>query len=107
MEATWIVMALETITSKHRDLQQITIYVPYYFNRLICKPVSLREAAGEAEYRRWMDLDTLLVQLSESHAIRTKVVYVMKGRGVQVEDCEHIGSLFPKIVERGAVEMWE
>jgi len=100
-------MALGTITSKHRDLQQITINVPYYFNRFICEPVSLREAAGEAEYRRWMDLDTLLVQLSESHAIRTKVVYLAEGNEVPVEESyEYVGGLLPKIVERGAVKMW-
>ena len=53
-----------------------------------------------------MDLDTLLVQLSESHGIRTKVVDVMELRGVQVEGRGHTGSLLPKVVKRGAAEMW-
>ena len=98
-------MALETITSKHRDLRQITIYIPYQLNPLIPKSASL-EVAEKAGYRRWMDLDTLLVRLLESHAIRTKVVDVMESRGVQVEVCGHMGNLLPKIVKRGTVEMW-
>ena len=99
----WIVMVLRTITSKHQDLQQITIHTPYHRCPATPESESLGEAAGEDGSRQWMDLDNLLVQLLESHAICTKVAH---GRGKsesKSEMCEHIRALLPKVAERGTI----
>jgi len=66
--------------------------------------MNLREAAGEAGYMQWMDLDSLLVQLSESHAIRTKVTHGAENNEKKLEMCQHIRSLLPKIAERGTIQ---
>jgi len=50
-----------------------------------------------------MDLDSLLVQLSESHAIRTGVAHGAENKE-KLEMCEHIGGLLPKIAERSTIQ---
>jgi len=50
-----------------------------------------------------MDLDSLLVQLSESHAIRTGVAHGVENKA-KLETCEHIGGLLPKMAERGTIQ---
>jgi len=89
-------MALQTITSEHRDLQQILFYVPPH-------PASI---GNQETDRQWMDLDRLLVQLWESHAIRTGLVYNAAGEREKAV-CEYIKGLLPEITERGIVELVE
>ena len=96
----WIAMALQTITSKHRDLQQITIHAPYHRCPSTPESKTPRKAAGEDRYRQWMDLDSLLVQLLESRAIRTKVMHDAGNSERKSEMCEYMGSLLPKTAER-------
>jgi len=96
-------MALQTITSKHQDLQQITICIPYRRYPLARESGNLGGAAGKVGYRQWADLDSLLVQLSESHAIRTKVTHCGESSMTKLEMCEYIGSRFPKLAERGMI----
>jgi hypothetical protein len=63
---------LETITPEHRDLRQVSIYLPF-------KRIPLGDATqfslylGDV-YEKWLELDSLLVQFWESHSIRPKVV---------------------------------
>jgi len=97
-------MALQTVTSKHRDFQQITIRTPYRYFLPTREPEDLREAAREEGYRQWMDLDSLLVQLSESRAIRTKVWHSAEDSETISEKCEPVESLLPKIAERGTIQ---
>jgi len=97
-------MALQTITSEHRDFQQITIRTPYHYYLSTHEPKDVRETARGDGYRQWMDLDSLLVQLSESRAIRTKVTHGAENNETKLEMCEHIGSLLPKIAERGTIK---
>jgi len=87
-------MALQTITSKHRDLQQISIYVPFHFT-------SIRYQETD---RQWMDLDRLLVKLWESHAVRTKVMYSAV-REEKKAVCEYLGGLLPEMTEKGIIEL--
>jgi len=103
LQAKWIVMALQTITSKHQDLQRITIHTPYEYHPSVREPVNLRNVAGEARYKQWMVLDDLLVRLLESHAIPTKVTHGTENNKKKLEMCEHIRSLLPKIAERGTI----
>jgi len=100
----WIVMALQTITSKHQNLQQIRIRVPHHRCPPTRESENLGEAAGEDGYRQWMDLDSLLVQLLESHAIRTKVTHGGKNSERKSEMCENMRGLLPKIAERGTIQ---
>jgi len=103
-------MALQTITSEHRDFQQITIRTPFRYYFPTREPENPGEIAGEEGYRQWMDLDSLLVQLLESRGVRTKVVHGVEDSETKLEMCEHIGSLLPKIAERGTIQpgvcMW-
>jgi len=106
LDPIWIVMALQTITSEHRHFQWISIHAPYNLPSTI-DPTSLKPTLGESYYRRWMDLDWLLVQFWESRAIRPKIVYRMSREKKGV--CEFIGNLLPEITKRGVinlVELW-
>jgi len=71
-------MGLRTIPLKHRDLRQISICGPYH-------SIHARGAAGigrtigeaipEMIRQQWLELDSLLVQFSESHSIRPGVTW--------------------------------
>jgi len=87
-------MALRTITSEHRDLQQISIHVP-------SRSTSIRNQETDMQ---WTDLDRLLVQLWESHAIYTKIVYSTEEEGRKAA-CGYIGGLLPEMTERGIIEV--
>jgi len=52
-----------------------------------------------------MDLDRILVQLWESHAIRTKVMYSAAEEKKPV--CEYLEGLLPEMTERGIIELVE
>ena len=83
----WTTLALKTLTSKHRNLQRVSIYIPMTFTRML-----------EETCRQWMDLDRVLVQLWESNAIRIQVVYF--GRMREEGARERVERLLPKMTER-------
>ena len=83
----WTTLALKTLTSKHRNLQRVSIYIPITFTRML-----------EETRRQWMDLDRVLVQLWESNAIRIQVVYF--GRMREEGARERVERLLPKMTER-------
>jgi len=89
-------MALRTITSEHKDLQQISIYLPF-------RSTSIGIRGPD---RQRMDLGRLLVKLWESHAIRTKVMY-SAAEEEKKHVCEYLGGLFPEAMERGIIELVE
>jgi len=95
LHVMWITMALQTITSNHRDLQQIQIYIP-------SRSTSIRNQETD---RQWMDLDRHLVQLWESHAISTKVIYsaAMEKKAT----FEWIMNLLPETTKRGIIDLAE
>ncbi|KAF9644822.1 hypothetical protein BDM02DRAFT_3190267 [Thelephora ganbajun] len=99
LRVAWLVLALQSITSEHRYLHQISIHVPE-----VPDLASHRRAVSEVTHRQWMDLDRILVQLWESHGIRLKVMYFVteEKKGIQRE---RIGGLLPKITERGVIEL--
>jgi hypothetical protein len=90
-------MALKTLTSEHRDLQQISL-ISRFHNIYTDHRLDTRHAVGEAAYGQWMNLDRILVQLWESRSIRTRVC----SRG---GDEEPIKSLLPETTKRGALEL--
>jgi hypothetical protein len=98
-------MALHTITSKHRDLQQIVIMVPYHIS-IVGADSNAGKAIGEANFGQWLDLDRLLVQLWESRSVRPKIIcvaHVKEGR--YVKDC--VGRLLPEITGGGIIDLAE
>ena len=97
----WITVALQTITPKHRDLHQISIYVPYSLI-LIGSDDNARLAFGEEVFGQWLDLDRLLVQLRESCSLHPRVVcaeLTWETRGLR--DC--IECLLPETAKRGMI----
>jgi len=99
----WIVMALQTIASEHRDLREILIQVPDH-TRSISDPFNVRQILGEVCYRQWMDLDRLLVQFWELRAIRPKIAYCV-AEEKKTAMCAYTGNLLPEITERGIIEL--
>ena len=88
----WVVVALRTITPKHRDLRQITIHMPR----------GLTHTRLDAGGGQWSDIDRLLVQFWESRLIRPKVVCPM------VQDVRDlVGWLLPEITKRGLIDLVE
>jgi hypothetical protein len=98
----WIVMALRTITPKHRDLRQITIRIPYCF-ALLDVGINVRQNIGAAYFEQWLDLDRLLVQFWESHSIQPTVICGMRIGGEGTGDC--IGCLLPEAMRRGIFDL--
>ena len=85
----WITLALQTVTSNHRDLQKIIIHFPFVFT------------FGETGYREWLDLDRVLVRLSESRSARLEARHnsVMENEKKDVIRC--MGCLLPERTKRG------
>jgi len=96
-------MELRTITPKHQDLQQISIYLPYYAILTEAKP-NARQIVGEVIYRQWLDLDHLLVQFWESRSIRPRVVCWISTRE-ELALRNFIECLLPEITRRGIVDL--
>jgi hypothetical protein len=91
---TWITKALRTITSEHRNLRLISIYNASIYNSFPHSSPNI--TAG------WLDLDRILVQLWESHTVRTKIHTSGKEDG---EVCEFISGLLPETTKRGIIEL--
>jgi hypothetical protein len=95
----WVITTLHTITPKHRDLRQITIDLPDS-SVVIGASADLGKAIGEEDFGQWLDLDRLLVQLWESHSIRSRVVYVEWNNMIN-----GIRYLLPEITRRGLIHL--
>jgi hypothetical protein len=96
----WVITALQTITPKHQDLQQITIHLPY----CLALPVlltNLRQTIGEVYSEKWLDLNQLLVQFWEACSIRPKIIFPTD------EGMEDIGYLLPEITKRRVIDIFE
>ena len=91
----WIALTLQTVTSEHRDLRQISIHAPYGPKTRARPGVTVRQVVGEQIYRLWLDLDHLLVQLWESRSIRSDAV------STSHHERRYIECLLPEITKRG------
>ena len=95
---------LETITPEHRDLRQVSIYLPF---KRIPRIGAAQFSFGADIYEKWLELDRLLVQFWELRSIRPKVVVTESlQRGTQ-EMKDRIGCLFPEITLRGIIDLAE
>jgi len=98
-------MALRTITPKHRDLRQISIYL-HCPSHPAGAEVGVVRAIGRRIYEQWLDLDRLLVQFWESHSIRPRLVRTTPAQ--ETPDAERcIGRLLPEVTKRGIAELVE
>ena len=80
----WVAATLRTITHNHRNLQQISLETPWeiYAESLNAgDPVNFMSAMGETVYKGWLELDEVLVQLWESHSIRSELVHIVLEEG--------------------------
>ena len=96
----WVTSTLETITSTHTDLREVSIEVPA-LSGISVWPIDAEDIEDET-WEEWADLDCTLIQLWESHAVRTKVKY-------PAELCEQshkfTRGLLPEATKRGIVEL--
>ena len=100
----WIIKALKTITSKHRDLLEVAIHINFY-NVLIflSNPINARQTVGDQTYALWMDLDRLLIQLSELGAARVRVGCWSKGEDEWMR--EYVEGLLPEAANGGGTKL--
>ena len=99
-ECGWVLSSLKTITADHRDLQQISIRVPYPSD----EGQHRRTMIGGETARpgmRWSDLDRLLVQLWESHSVRLRIVLPWTRDKARANGWA--GYLLPETTKRGVI----
>ena len=100
----WVAATLETIP-KHRDLREISIYLPYYVTTTGGGADVMRVIGGE-NWEQWLDLDRLLVQFWESSLIRPKVVRLTQMEGTwDARDSVGYRCLLPEITKRGIIDL--
>ena len=92
-------MALKNITSGHRDLREVTIHILFYVV-FIDNLADARQAVGDETHALWMDLDRLLIRLSESDAVRVRVR--CRSLGGDTETREYAESLLPEVARGGS-----
>ena len=101
--AKWIAMALQTVTSRHRDLRQIGICI---YELIFDDPgADIRQMVGEVVYREWLDLDRLLVQFWELRSIRPKVRYHAMSADKEKEAINCVSCLLPEMTKRGMIDL--
>ena len=100
-------MALGTIASEHQNFQQVSIHLPFFLGCFSPRVIELH-FEEECTRRKWSDLDRLLVQLWESHAVRVEVKYPPPYRGNMPSRVKNWAEyLLPELVMRANVSLVE
>ena len=103
----WVIMALQTIAPKSRDLPQISIHVPYTSALTVTGP-NVRRSVGERDFEQWLELDRLLVQLWESRSAHPKILCtVWKGEKEKEDLRDYIKHLLPEITKKVIIDLAE
>ena len=97
----WIITALNTITSEHRDLKQISVQVPYPSDEGHRRRSIIERAEAEGRGRRWSDLDSLLVGFWESRSVSSKIVCPWTRDRTRAKDWAVY--LLPETTKRGII----
>jgi len=97
----WAIMALRTITPKHGDLRQISIYPSLYL--ITTARSSNGQTIEQTTYAQWSDFESLLVQFWESRSIRPRVTPATPTRGVRLRGFAEC--LLPEVTRRGIVDL--
>ena len=106
--AEWVSTTLRTITPNHRNLQQISLYVPeVLYNTTLnrANPANVRGVIGEVTHEQWLGLDRRFVQLWESHSIRPKLLYYLPPGEDLDGPTSRVESLLPEIMRRGIADL--
>ena len=100
---------LQAITREsHKNLQRILLDAPYIIDSLDINPTdptNVRHAIGEAAYAGWLELDRLLVQLWESHSVRSEVQYYVPLSVGEENTTDCVKNLFPEATARGSIHL--
>jgi len=105
MVVTWVTATLQTISTKHWDLQHLSIHTPFR-STLIGVGSDIRQTFGEEIFGQWLELDHLLVQFLESRSIRPKVVCTTLKQGDQNKNTRYcVGCLLPEVTKRGIIDL--
>ena len=99
----WVVIALPTITAKHRDLRQISISLARY-GTSITYGGNPRQDIGESTLGEWLELDRLLGQLWESYSIPPKIACSGLGHRDEITRTL-VGHLFPETTKGGTANL--
>ena len=91
----WITLALKTITPDHRNLHQISIYIPTY------SFLNTSQSLGEI-YSHWVDLDCFLIKMRDLNTIHTRVMHWAEG-GEDAYECTEM--LLPDMMKRRMIEL--
>ena len=107
LTGTWVTMALQTITPKHREPPQISIHVPYD-STLAHLGAHVRRVIGERVFGQWSELDRFLVQFWESCSVRPKVVCTTLKEEKEKENVRgSIKCLLPEMTKGGIIDLVE
>ena len=96
-------MALETISTDHGGLREVSIYT--LFHSLSIDDLSNPSQIIEESCRRCADLDRVLVKLAESRVAHVKVVYSPGGGTEELRTC--LKALLPGITMRVGTELMD
>lgn len=99
-----VAATLDTITLKHEDFEQVSVYFPFLFLSDGTRPVDIRRAVGEEMHSQWVQLDRILVRLWESHSIRLKVICNVNEKGAKVA-LEGMKYLLREMAAKGKIEL--
>ena len=100
LDIKWIATAFQTTTLEHRELQKISITVPYSLTFL----GNVDAIKQSTTFGGWMNLDRLLVQFWESRSPRPKVECTTwkgwRGDMRAFADC-----FLPELTRRGRIDV--
>ena len=107
LDIQWVLRALRTITTNHRDLQKVSLRAPCLsrgststINR--ADPAAIRRGIGEVVHTQWLGFDHFLVQFLESRSIHLEVLYYDHQDGTA---CRCANSLLPGVIKGGMVDL--
>jgi hypothetical protein len=107
----WITAVLRTFAHNYSSLQQISLAPNIILGGLVradhTDPADLRRAIGETYYQGWLELDSLLARLGESHSIRLEARYHVPDWLGEKEAKICVGSLLPETTTRGLIDLIE
>ena len=107
LKIQWVLMALRTITTDHRDFRKVSLCAPCLSRRTapainLADPAAIRREIGEVAHTQWSEFDHVLAQLWESHSIRLEVLYYNHQGGAV---CRCANRLLPEATKRGMVDL--
>jgi hypothetical protein len=104
----WAATTLRTVTRDNKNLQQLSLDVDlgsYGSDVDSNEPDVILYDIGEACYQGWLELDSVLAQLWESHSIRTQIEYEVPASWTDGGAGRRMQKLLPETTSRGIVDL--